>query len=77
MDDGKRRCNVKGSITHEGRAEWKDSHGPCGHLLGHKDSYRRHILHFHLGIRREDGKKQNEWIGTFELPVNRFSDIYL
>lgn len=77
LDNGDIRCNVKGEITQKGRAEWKDHESSCGHLLRCRDSYRRHLLHSHLGIRREDGKRQKEWIGINFLFMNSLILIYM
>lgn len=64
---GSRQCRVAARMTYSGSPVWENIGKPCEHVLKTGDSYRRHILLCHLGVRREDGHTQNDWICKFAI----------
>lgn len=63
VENGRYTCLVRGKITTEGKAVWQKTHGTsCGSSVATPDSYRRHIIERHLGVKRGDGN-QDKRIG--------------
>ncbi|CCA76827.1 hypothetical protein PIIN_10813, partial [Serendipita indica DSM 11827] len=58
VENGRYTCLVRGKITTEGKAVWQKTHGTsCGSSVATPDSYRRHIIERHLGVKRGDGNQ--------------------